>query len=38
MTSREGIGGRRPGLIDYTDVRYNENDYIVGTIQYKGMI
>ena len=36
MTSREGIGGRKPGQIDYTDVTYNNKEYIVGTIQFKG--
>jgi len=36
MTSREGIGGRKPGQIDYTDVSYNNKEYIVGTIQFKG--
>lgn len=36
MTSREGIGGRKPGLIHYREVSYNSMDYIVGTIQFKG--
>lgn len=36
MTSREGIGGRKPGLIHYRDVYYNLMEYIVGTIQFKG--
>lgn len=35
MTSREGIGGRYPGLIDYREVRNNNKDYIVGTIMFK---
>jgi hypothetical protein len=36
MTSREGIGGRKPGLIDYINVSYNNKEYIIGTIQFKG--
>lgn len=36
MTSREGIGGRNPGLIDYRNVTYNNKEYIIGTIQFKG--
>jgi hypothetical protein len=36
MTSREGIGGRKPGQINYTDVTYNNKKYIIGTIQFKG--
>lgn len=36
MTSRAGIGGRKPGLIDYKDVSYNNMDYIIGTIQFNG--
>jgi hypothetical protein len=35
MTSREGIGGRYPGLIHYRDVIYNNKEYIVGTIMFK---
>jgi len=35
MTSREGIGGRKPGLIDYRNVSYNNKEYVVGTIQFK---
>ena len=34
MTSRSGIGGRKPGLIEYTHVTYNENEYTVGTLMY----
>jgi hypothetical protein len=36
MTSREGIGGRKPGLIDYRNITYNNKEYIVGIIQFKG--
>ena len=36
MVSRKGIGGRTPGLIDYREVHYNNMDYIIGTIQFKG--
>ena len=27
--------GRKPGLIDYKSVNYNNNDYVIGTIQFK---
>jgi len=27
--------GRKPGLIDYKFVNYNNNDYVIGTIQFK---
>ena len=36
MASRSGIGGRKPGLIEYTHVNYNENEYTVGTLIYNG--
>ena len=35
MKSRERIGGRKPGLIDYRNVSYNNKEYVVGTIQFK---
>ena len=33
MTS--GNGGRYPGLIDYTDVTYNNKEYTIGTLMFK---
>ena len=36
MASREGIGGRAPGLIYYNEVFYNTMNYIVGIIQFNG--
>ena len=36
MTSRAGIGGRKPGLIDYRHSTYKDKEYTVGTIQFKG--
>jgi hypothetical protein len=35
MTSRVGIGGRYPGLIDYRDVTYSNKEYMVGTLMFK---
>ena len=35
MTSKTGIRGRYPGLIDYRDVTYNNKEYTVGTIMFK---
>lgn len=32
MTSRKGIGGRTPGIINYTDVSFNGKEYTVGTL------
>jgi hypothetical protein len=34
MTSRKGIGGRPPGIIDYRDVRLNDKEYTVGTLSF----
>lgn len=34
MTSRKGIGGRPPGLIDYRDVSLNNKEYTVGTLTF----
>ncbi len=28
--------GRKPGLINYKDVRFNNKEYVVGTIQFNG--
>lgn len=36
MASRAGIGGRPAGLIDYKHVFYNNKEYTVATIQFKG--
>jgi hypothetical protein len=36
MASRAGIGGRLPGLVNFNHVTYNNKDYTVGTIQFKG--
>lgn len=36
MTSRTGIGGRPPGLIDYRDILYRGKEYTVGTLQFNG--
>jgi len=36
MTSRAGIGGRLPGLIDYKTVLYNSNEYVVATLSFNG--
>lgn len=36
MTSRMGIGGRHPGIIDYRHVAYNHKEYTIGTILFKG--
>jgi len=36
MTSREGIGGRPPGLIDYRHITSNNKEYTIGTFQYRG--
>ena len=36
MTSREGIGGRPPGLIDYRNITYRSKEYTIGTFQYRG--
>lgn len=36
MTSREGIGGRKPGLIDYRHITYKDKEYTVGTLQFNG--
>ena len=38
MASREGIGGRYPGLIDYNNVSYNNKEYTVGTLMFKDNI
>jgi len=34
MTSRKGIGGRKPGLIDYRHVAYSGKEYTVATITF----
>jgi hypothetical protein len=34
MSSRNGIGGRPSGLIDYRYVSYNDKEYVVGTIRF----
>ena len=36
MSSREGIGGREAGLIDYRDICHNTKEYTVGTLRYNG--
>jgi len=36
MTSRAGIGGRKPGLIDYRHITYKDTEYTVGILQFKG--
>ena len=36
MSSREGIGGREAGLIDYREVYHNTKEYTVGTLRYNG--
>ena len=36
MASRAGIGGRLPGLVHFNNVIYNNKNYTVGTIQFKG--
>jgi hypothetical protein len=36
MTSRKGIGGRKPGLIDYRHVAYSGKEYTVGTLTFNG--
>lgn len=36
MTSRAGIGGRLPGLINYKTVSYNNREYVVATLLFNG--
>jgi hypothetical protein len=36
MSSRVGIGGRLPGLIDYSHVLHRDKEYTVGTLQFNG--
>jgi len=36
MISRKGIGGRKPGLIDYRHIAYRGKEYTVATITFNG--